>query len=118
MKRIPFLGCLIALLLLSGCASHKIDWSARVGIYTFDQAVTEIGPPDKQAKLTDGSVVAEWLTRRGYQSAYVGPAYYPYGPWGYGPYYGGYVTSYSPDYFLRLTFDPEGKLTAWKKFAR
>ncbi len=47
-----------------GCATSKIDWAGRVGTYTFDQAVLDLGPPDKQAKLTDGTVVAEWLTRR------------------------------------------------------
>ncbi len=57
----------VLLLLLSvGCASTKIDWSSRIGNYTYDQAVIELGPPDKYAKLTDGTVVAEWMTRRGY----------------------------------------------------
>lgn len=51
--------------MVTGCATQKINWAGRVGAYTFDQAVVELGPPDKQAKLTDGSVVAEWLTRRG-----------------------------------------------------
>ena len=106
-------------LLFVGCASQRIDWSARVGSYTFDQAVLDMGPPDKQAKLQDETLVAEWLTRRGgYSPSYIGPAYYhPYSPWYYGGYYG-YTESSWPDYFLRLTFNPDGKLTAWKKFSR
>jgi hypothetical protein len=26
--------------------------------------LVELGPPDKQAKLSDGKTVAEWITRR------------------------------------------------------
>ena len=106
-------------LALTGCATRKIDWAGRVGNYSFDQAVLEIGLPDKQAKLTDGTLVVEWLTRRSY--AYSTPAF------GYGGYYGSpygapfyppRIDNYSPDYFLRLTFGPDGELIAWKRFAR
>jgi len=105
-------------LLLIGCASTKIDWNSRVGVYTYDQAVTELGPPDKYAKLTDGTVVAEWMTRRGYTAGSVSMFYgygYPYyfHPW---PYY--YYEPPSPDYFIRLTFGPDGKLQSWKRVAR
>lgn len=90
-----------------------------MGSYTYDQAVLEFGPPDKYARLEDGTRVAEWLTRRGY-----GYTSYPYGytfyPWYYGPFYGpGFVETYaSPNYFLRLTFGPDGHLRAWKKFSK
>ena len=107
--------------LLSACSTTKIDWNSRVGVYTYDQAVVDLGPPDKSAKLSDGTVVADWLTRRGRSGGtmgmYYGPAYYP-------RYHGYYpVAPYdydppSPDYFLRLTFGPDGKLQTWKKFVR
>ena len=101
---------------LAGCATPKVDWAGRVGHYTFDQAVLELGPPDKQAKLEDGTIVAEWLTRRGY--AYGTPAF-GYSPWSsYGPPYPLSVTSYTPDYFLRLTFVPHAMLPSWRKFSR
>jgi hypothetical protein len=106
-------------LLLAGCATQKIDWAARTGNYAFDQAVVEFGPPDKQAQLTDGTVVAEWLTRRGSRQVYpVGGYYGHYAPWYYGPFYPTYVDSYAPDYFLRLTFGPDGKLMHAKNFAK
>ena len=54
-----------AALLLAGCVTPQIDWAARVGNYTYDQAVMEFGPPDKLAKLSDGSTVVEWLLQRG-----------------------------------------------------
>src|SRR5258708_37535124 len=50
--------------LFAGCKSTpKIDWNSRVGTYTYDQAVSDLGPPDKSAKLSDGKTVAEWITR-------------------------------------------------------
>src|SRR5689334_1590444 len=113
----PLAGLLLAGL-LAGCATQKIDWTARVGAYTMDQAIVDFGPPDKQAKLEDGTTVAEWLTRRGYHSTYVSAPFYYHRCWPgfYGPIYPAYYDSYSPDYFLRLTFGPDGKLRAWKKF--
>ena len=111
------LAAVMMVFILAGCATQKIDWAGRVGNYTYDQAVLELGPPDKQATLGDGTVVAEWLTRRGH--GYTTPAF-GYAPWSYyGPYYyPGYVDSYTPDVFLRLTFGPDGKLIAWRKLAK
>jgi len=111
----------LAVWALGGCATDKINWAGRVGSYTHDEAILEMGPPDKQATLTDGVVVAEWLTRRGRGTIYaVGPGYYGSrgGPGYYGAYYPPFVQPGAPDYFLRLTFGPDGKLTAWKKFMR
>ncbi len=108
---------LLLTLLLVGCATQKIDWNSRVENYTFDQAVVESGPPDKQAKLQDGTVVAEWLTQHGYTHTYgtMGWGYYP--GW-CGPFPPTYYDTYAPDYFLRLTFGPDGKLKSWKPYAR
>lgn len=103
--------------LLAGCATNKVNWAVRVGNYSYDLAVMEYGPPDKQAKLQDGTVVAEWLTRRGYMDRHYSPVFYP-SHYGYNPLYPTYNDIRVPDYFLRLTFGPDGKLTAWKKFAR
>jgi hypothetical protein len=97
---------------LASCVTPRIDWNSRIGNYTYDQAILDNGPPDKSAKLADGTVVAEWLLYRG--RTYVSPAFgYPYYyPW----HYGAYHESSSPDYFLRLTFGPDGQLRAWKRF--
>ena len=107
---------MVALLLLVGCATHRVDWGSRIGTYTFDNAVIELGPPDKQAKLEDGTLVADWLTRRGSTFAY--PAYgFVNSPYWYAtPPVPTYVDT--PDYFLRLIFAPDGKLRSWKRFAR
>ncbi|MGC8830233.1 MAG: hypothetical protein ACP5MG_10755 [Verrucomicrobiia bacterium] len=94
-----------------GCATKpKIDWNARVGNYTFDDAVKEFGPPDKSARLSDGTMICEWLQIRGYTRGHY--VYFP----GSLPYY--WTEPPSPDRFLRLTFSPDGKLIEWKKVLR
>jgi hypothetical protein len=118
-------GSLLLASLVTGCATYRIDWNNRVGNYTYDQAIAELGPPDKSAKLTDGTTVAEWLTRRGYSGGSVaiahgyGYPYYPYDghyyhPW---PYYY-YSEPPSADYYIRLTFGPDGKLQSWRRVMR
>lgn len=98
-------------LLLLGCATTpKINWDARVGQYTFDQAVLDYGPPDKSAKLTDGTQVCEWLAQRGYPRTAVFSAMHPH--------WIQYYELPSSETFLRLTFDPAGKLKAWKKVTK
>jgi hypothetical protein len=113
---------LVLILGAAGCATPQIDWNSRIGVYTHDQAVLELGPPDRQARLEDGTLVAEWLTRRGHTLVYSPYGYgycygYPYGL--YGPLYPPYLQSYSyPDHYLRLVFGPDGRLKGWKKFTR
>ena len=111
MKRL--VGSWLALvLLLAACSTTpKVDWESRVGSFTFDEAVLEMGPPDKAAQLTDGTRVVEWMTHRGRDMG--GSFYSMRGPW-----IQRIPDAPAPDQFLRLTFDPAGKLRAWKKHAR
>ena len=105
-------------LFLAGCVTTpKIDWQARVGTYTYDQAVIEFGPPDKKAKLSDGTTVGEWLecpaqimvTPQGY---FPPPGYY------YAPPPPTYIISRFPALYWRLTFGPDGRLNQFKEVAR
>ena len=108
---------LFAVLLLAGCVTPGIDWASRVGHYTYDQAVMDFGPPDKTARLSDGSTVVEWLTQR--SQVIVTPEPYFAGPGCYyGPLLPMYTQSCFPARFLRLVFDANGKLKAWKEFTR
>ena len=117
--------CFIVALLFgaftNGCATRpKVNWDARVGNYTYDQAVVELGVPDKYQKLSDNSAVAEWALR------HYSPDYVTYGfsggYWGHGwvsPGIGyGYPTG--PDYthWLRLVFGPDGKLAMHNEYDR
>ena len=113
---LPVAAFMLALL-LSGCVTQRVDWTSRVGNYTYDQAVMDYGPPDKSAKLSDGTLVAEWLTRSGYAGQSIVGLGYGY-PYYYGPFYPTYTSSYSPNYYLRLIFGPDGKLRDWKNYAK
>ena len=108
---------LLATLLFAGCVTENIDWAVRVGQYTHDQAILDLGPPDKSAKLSDGTVVAEWLTQSSRVIVAPEPYFLPPGDY-FGPATPGYTETYLPAYFLRLTFGPDGTLKSWKKFAK
>jgi len=114
-RRLFGCGLLMLLMAAAGCATNKIDWTSRVGVYSFDQAVLDMGPPAKQAKLEDGTVVADWLTRRGYVEPYPAPYYYGYRYRPYGPAYVAPVMTSTPNVYLRLTFSPDSKLADWKR---
>ncbi|MEW6304607.1 MAG: hypothetical protein AB1705_14120 [Verrucomicrobiota bacterium] len=102
---------LLTAVAFTGCATARIDWASRVGNYTFDEAVVELGPPDKSATLKDGTKVAEWITQRGYARG--GYVITHHGYW-----FDSYSLPPSPDAMLRLTFNPEGRLTEWKRYYR
>ncbi|TAK96145.1 MAG: hypothetical protein EPO07_14800 [Verrucomicrobia bacterium] len=106
-------ACLLAGLLFAGCASTPTtDWSSRIGVWTYDQAVAQLGAPTKYTKQSDGRIAAEWVKgsgpavpelggsiglARGYSGATLGT--------GIGARPGKNV--------LRLNFDPDGKLENW-----
>jgi hypothetical protein len=116
-KQAICLGVLLAMLsfIFAGCSSTpKVDWNSRIGNYTYDQAVAELGPPDKTAKLSDGKTVADWI-----QHSHGGGVSFGVGTGFYGGHTGvgtgvGTSTGYS-DQVLRLTFGPDGKLLEFKK---
>jgi len=115
LAKLSFLTILaLAAALIVGCQTTKpIDWQSRVGTYTFDQAVTELGPPDKQTTLSDGKLVAQWITHRyGGSSFSVGTGFYT-GPVGVGV--GQTTGSAYPDRILTLTFGTNQVLAAFSK---
>ena len=108
----------LATTLITGCKSTPtINWNSRVGTYTYDQAVTDLGPPDKQAKLTDGKNVCEWITHRhGGTGLSVGTGFYSGGGGGgTGVGVSQSVGSGYPDKILKLTFSADNKLVEWSK---
>jgi hypothetical protein len=50
-------------LVLAGCATGQMSWDAQIGRMTYDQAVGELGQPTQQQKLSDGRMIAEWVSR-------------------------------------------------------
>lgn len=101
-------------LLLCGCkTTPSVDWNSRVGNYTYDQAITELGPPDKQAKLSDGKTVAEWVTVSGHHTSVgVGTGFFSGGA---GVGIGQNIGSGYHDHVLKLTFGQDNKLIFWSK---
>ncbi|HEV8542574.1 MAG TPA: hypothetical protein VGR78_09295 [Verrucomicrobiae bacterium] len=108
MRKLCFSLGLIAF--LTGCATNRIDWNTRVGHYTYDQAIRELGVPDRSATLSDGTAVGEWLQRRG-------GAYGTTSGFGY-HHFGSYDIYQFPDSYLRLVFGPDGQLQKVERFAR
>jgi hypothetical protein len=111
-------GLFLAVIVLNfGCASTpKPDWDQRVGHYTYDEAVRELGPPVGSTRLDDGTTVAEWFLKYAAQMSF-GFGASSYGGGG-GVGVGQSVTTPPKGHFLRLTFDPAGKLQRWEKFKR
>ena len=98
---------------LAGCqTTPAVDWNGRVGNYTYDQCVAELGLPDKENTLSDGKISYQWITLHGgtrvvTNGGYTGAT----GGMGTGQ---PMVQAYQ-DHILELTFDREGKLIAATK---
>ena len=113
-KVVAVLGML--LLGISCASTPRVDWDSRVGSYTFDQAVLEMGPPERATDLSDGTKVAEWFLKRGSSMSFgVGTGFYG-GSSSVGV--GQSVSSGPSGQFLRLTFDTGGVLARWEKIRR
>jgi hypothetical protein len=102
----------VALLFIAGCSTYQAAWDNRVGVFTYDQSVKELGPPDKKEKLADGQTVAEWISRYNTGGSIgMGTGFYG-GPASVG------VMQTTPAYReskLRLTFTTNNVLSAWSK---
>ena len=102
--------CLALLLAGSGCESYgKADWKSRIGHYTYDDAVKELGPPEAKETTSDGTLVVQWLTS--YGQHYASTMGYWRGPqridW-----------NTSPNGYLQLQFGPDRQLVAWKRLMK
>lgn len=121
--------CLLAAVLIvqSGCSSSpkpniskseasKINWSERVGTYTYDQAIADLGKPAVVGESSIGKTV-EWVLRRSPQMSFgfgVGGGSYGGGS-GVGVGVGSGVSPPSHGENLRLVFGGDGKLKEWTK---
>ena len=108
---------LLAIFLFAGCVTQQVDWQTRIGNYTQDQAIKELGPPDKSTRIPDGSTVDEWITERRHVIEAPEPYFLPAGAH-FGPATPTFTETYVPNDHLQLTFAADGKLKAWKKFMK
>ncbi len=103
----------LAVALIAGCKTmSKVDWNSRVGSYTYNQAVAELGSPDKQSKLSDGRTVDQWITLHGNSKFPMGGGFNNNN---YGMGVGQPVVQSYKDHVLELTFGPDGKLLSVAK---
>jgi len=76
----------LAVAFLAGCTTTPpVDWNTRIGNYTYAQAVTELGPPARQARLNNDFGADQTIG-----------------------------SSYN-NQMLQLTFDTDSTLAAWSK---
>jgi hypothetical protein len=114
---------LIVLVFLTGsCASgpktniKEIDWGGRIGTYTYEEALAELGEPDVIGETSEG-MIAEWVVRRSPMVSFG----FGFGSGGYGLHTGagvGVGTSVSPPpsgEYLHMRFDKNGKLAEWTR---
>jgi hypothetical protein len=130
MRTLSSLLLLAASLALAGCASSSssgttkpakvdpktVNWSERIGAYTYDQAVGELGKPAIVGESSAGKT-AEWVLSRSPRMSFgfgVGGGSYGSGG-GVGVGVGSGVSPPPHGENLRLTFDPDGKLKEWTK---
>jgi len=105
----------VVLFFTSCKTAPKIDWASRVGVFTSDDSVVELGPPDKMTQISTGRV-AEWVTggERGPVFSFGVGSYGGRGGVGVGTGTGGKIT----ENLLRLTFDERDKLVTWESVKR
>jgi hypothetical protein len=119
----PSWALLIVTVFLAGsCASgtkgtvNDIDWGGRIGTYTYEEALAELGEPSMIGESNEGKI-AEWVLRQS-------PAFsfgFGFGGGSYGHHSGtggGVGATVSPPpsgEYLRLRFDQDGKLVEWTK---
>ena len=100
---------------LSGCVTVlPVDWDSRVGHYTYAQALNELGPPNRQIRLSNGATEFRWFLQSATGSTGMNrtginnPVNNSFGP-------AQNINPGSGNYYLELTFDSHGVLTAWSK---
>jgi len=92
------------------------EWGARIGKYTYQEALAELGEPQMIGESSEGKI-AEWVLRQSMPFS-IG---FGFGGVGYGHHSStgvGVGTSVSPPpsgEYLRLRFDLDGNLAEWTK---
>jgi hypothetical protein len=112
-KALSLVILFLAIVFIAGCKTMpQVDWNSRVGAYTYNQAVADMGPPDKQGKLSDGKTVDQWITLHGSNGVFIGGGFNNNN---YGMGAGQTIAQSYKDHVLELTFGPDGKLVSWAK---
>jgi hypothetical protein len=115
------LAVLLLAALFTACAHRpkvdpNINWNERIGSYTYEQALAELGRPNVIAESSEGRT-ADWILSQSPQMSFgFGVGHGVYGSHvGTGVGVGTSVTPPPHGEYLHLTFDPEGKLKSWSR---
>ena len=112
----------MAVFFTGSCASgpkariDTADWGSRIGTYTYEEALAELGEPDVIGESSEG-MIAEWVIRRSPMVSFS----FGFGSGSYGHHTGtgiGVGTSVTPPpsgEYLHLRFDKDGKLAEWTR---
>ena len=101
---------------LSRAEVKRVDWSQRVGNYTWDEAIADLGTPDVTGDRS-GKKFGEWVLSRKHRMGLgfgVGGGTMGGGT-GVGVGVGSGVPVSTRGDVLRLEFDANGKLTEWSR---
>ncbi len=99
----------LAVALIAGCATiSPVDWNSRVGHYTYAQALNELGPPNRQIRLSNGATEFKWFLQ---PNGGTGPGIAMNNGFGVGQ----NISPGFSDRYLQLTFDAKGVLTDWSR---
>ena len=113
---------IVLVLLTGGCSSgtkaavKDIDWGSRIGFYTYEDALAELGEPDVIGQSIEGKF-GEWVLERSPNVSFS----FGFGSIGFGPHTSagvGVGTTVSPPpsgEYLHLRFDNDGRLVEWTK---
>ena len=107
---------LTTVLVLAGCATTpKVNWSNRLGVYTYPQGLAELGQPQQNTISAERTRIATWVLQPGMPGGVEHPRPVVHGTTGL-PEQG--IPRIRPTVlgqYLTLTFGPDGKLSSWKE---
>jgi len=120
--KLAWLSLIVLVFLAGSCTSgtkvsvKDIDWGSRIGTYTYEEALAELGEPDVIGQSSEGKI-AEWVLQRSPNFSFgLG-----FGSGSFGRHTStgvGVGTSVSPPpsgEYLHLRFDKDGKLAEWTR---
>ncbi len=120
--KLRYLLLIVLALPVGGCASgtkatvKDIDWGSRIGTYTYEEALAELGEPNVIGESSEGKI-AEWVLQRSHNVTFG----FGFGSGSFGRHTStgvGVGTTVSPPpsgEYLHLRFDNDGKLAEWTK---
>lgn len=103
---------ILATLMIAGCVSTPSVWDARVGVFSWEEALAELGEPTRVTELEGGVKSAEWLADQPVRgvSRYDGPPSRD----SVAPHRDSIAQAPVPR-LLQLSFTPDGKLLDWRQ---